>query len=332
MLLIAVNSSLKERDSIYEAVRYAWIVDPHRARQCEFVLAHRQGLVIGVFKPKIWKKAEPRVFPDFPDGDPRRWGFDGEQAADDVQAIYLGKRIPERIRLRGAANPIRFLDEVPQSRGVNDKFADVELLSSCMRSMSKKRPIFSSETDLRASLVNELHESLPGADFNIEATIPNSGKRFDVLITKDGKRVAIELKYPTARYSGIVDGTEFNLKNHSAYDHRRHDILRDIQKIENFCLENNETTGFVIVVTNAATLWDGPIRKDTADREFSIRHGNKATGFLKWAETASAGTTRGREAEINLADTYQFNWKEYSEIGGKNGIFKYLIITVNKST
>jgi hypothetical protein len=38
-----------------------------------------------------------------------RWGFAGREAPDDVVRQYLRHRIPESMRKRGAANPVRYV-------------------------------------------------------------------------------------------------------------------------------------------------------------------------------------------------------------------------------
>jgi hypothetical protein len=62
-ILINVNKSAIERDNIYEAVRYAWRLDPKKAQQAEVVLAVDRGLVIGVFIAEKWLPATCRIFP-----------------------------------------------------------------------------------------------------------------------------------------------------------------------------------------------------------------------------------------------------------------------------
>ncbi|MGB8314392.1 MAG: hypothetical protein WCE69_07875 [Aestuariivirga sp.] len=48
-LLITINRTATERESIYAAVRYAWKLDPSKAARAEVVLAVRQGMIVGVF-------------------------------------------------------------------------------------------------------------------------------------------------------------------------------------------------------------------------------------------------------------------------------------------
>lgn len=104
ILVLCVNRTANEEDT-YEAVRYAWKLDPKRAEKADYVLALQQGLVIGVFVPKKWLPATK--IPgreDFLD----RWGFVGEEASAIIKEHYLGKRLPDSMRKKGAANPVRY--------------------------------------------------------------------------------------------------------------------------------------------------------------------------------------------------------------------------------
>jgi hypothetical protein len=35
-------------------------------------------------------------------------GFVGREAPDDIKQLYIGKRVPDEYRKRGAANPVRY--------------------------------------------------------------------------------------------------------------------------------------------------------------------------------------------------------------------------------
>lgn len=112
LLLISIGKSFdQEGKSILDAVRYAWVLNPDKARQAAFVLAHVQGLVKGVFKPIKWMKATRENFPGFEVIDPDRWGFEGEEADEAIRSQYVGKRVPDKYRAKGAANPVRYLLE-----------------------------------------------------------------------------------------------------------------------------------------------------------------------------------------------------------------------------
>jgi uncharacterized protein len=107
VLLINVNRSVIEKD-VYDAVRYAWKIDPKKAGRAEFVLAVQQGLIIGVFVADQWLEATPENFPGFPLTDPERWGFRGHEATDEIVKLYLRHRVPDSMRKKGAANPVRY--------------------------------------------------------------------------------------------------------------------------------------------------------------------------------------------------------------------------------
>jgi hypothetical protein len=105
-LLISVNRSAAER-SLYEATRYAWKINPKKAGQADVVLATLQGLIIGTFIAEDWLPATSEHFPDREEA-PGRWGFVGHEAPDELRERYVGKRVPEQYRKRGAANPIKY--------------------------------------------------------------------------------------------------------------------------------------------------------------------------------------------------------------------------------
>ncbi len=114
-LLINVNQSTKgelfygsKDSSLYEATRYAWKVSKSRAEKAEVILATYQGIIKGAFVADKWLEATPE---NFPDRNPARgrFGFIGCEASPDIQNLYVGKRVPDEFRKRGAANPIRYV-------------------------------------------------------------------------------------------------------------------------------------------------------------------------------------------------------------------------------
>ncbi len=108
-LLINVNRSATVEESVYEAARYAWKVDRKKAESAELVLAVQQGLILGVFIAEKWLPATPENFPSLTSEIPKRWGFVGIEAPKSVSAQYLRHRIPDSMRKRGAANPVRYV-------------------------------------------------------------------------------------------------------------------------------------------------------------------------------------------------------------------------------
>jgi hypothetical protein len=78
-------------------------------------LAVDRGLIIDVFVAEKWLEATaenfPGIAPDWPDWKGRRWGFVGHEAPEDVASLYKRCRLPDTMRRRGAANPIRYANK-----------------------------------------------------------------------------------------------------------------------------------------------------------------------------------------------------------------------------
>ncbi|MBF4696081.1 LEM-3-like GIY-YIG domain-containing protein [Fusibacter ferrireducens] len=107
VLMITINKSITERE-IYEASRYAWKLSKTKAKRAEYVVAVKQGLIVGVFKPIKWLEANTENFPGTAIDRPGRYGFVGEPAEEKIQLLYLRKRIPDKYRKKGSANPIKY--------------------------------------------------------------------------------------------------------------------------------------------------------------------------------------------------------------------------------
>jgi hypothetical protein len=105
-VLICINRTAAER-SLYDATRYAWKLNKSKAEQADVVLAVQQGLIVGAFVAHEWLEATATNFP-LPEERPGRFGFQGEDAPDEIKKLYVGKRIPDEYRKRGAANPIKY--------------------------------------------------------------------------------------------------------------------------------------------------------------------------------------------------------------------------------
>ena len=111
LLLIFVGATYLQHADTYDAVRCAWKLNIGKARKYNLVLANLRGLVVGAYRPTKWLQGTIENFPGVMDEDlPGRWGFIGEPAEPVVWDMYVRKRVPERYRRRGAANPIRYCD------------------------------------------------------------------------------------------------------------------------------------------------------------------------------------------------------------------------------
>jgi hypothetical protein len=108
LILINIGRSYQEM-SVYDAVRAAWRLNRIRAEKARYVIAHGGGIVRGVFIAQRWLMVTPQNFPSRPGSEEERnrWGFEGVEAPAEIQAQYIGRRVPPSER--GAANPIRYL-------------------------------------------------------------------------------------------------------------------------------------------------------------------------------------------------------------------------------
>ena len=113
LILISIGRSYQEEGlDVYDAVRYCWVINANKARDYKLVLAHYWGGVVGAFRPTEWLPAASSFFSNlaYYNDASDRWGFVGEEAEPEVRGKYVGKRVPERYRRWGAANPIRYCD------------------------------------------------------------------------------------------------------------------------------------------------------------------------------------------------------------------------------
>ncbi len=105
-ILISVNRSAAET-SLYQATRYAWKISRRKAMQAEVILATLRGLIVDAFVADDWLPATAVNFPGHEDA-PGRLAFVGREAPAELRAEYVGKRVPDEYRKRGASNPIKY--------------------------------------------------------------------------------------------------------------------------------------------------------------------------------------------------------------------------------
>ncbi|MGV9008249.1 LEM-3-like GIY-YIG domain-containing protein [Brevundimonas sp.] len=106
VLMITINTTSMTATP-YEAVRYAWKLGLRNAEKVELVLAVDRGRVVGVFRSEQWLQATTVNFPGR-ENRPDRIGFVGSEAEHEIQSLYLNRRIPDRFRTKGAANPVKY--------------------------------------------------------------------------------------------------------------------------------------------------------------------------------------------------------------------------------
>lgn len=105
-LLININRTATQT-SIYEATHRAWRLSKSKAEEAEIILATLHGLIVGAFIADKWLDATAENFPGYEDL-PGRIGFVGRKAPAEIIKVYVDKRVPNKYRKRGAANPVRY--------------------------------------------------------------------------------------------------------------------------------------------------------------------------------------------------------------------------------
>lgn len=91
--------TIDAKGGIYNAVRSAWKLNPENARQADYVLAVVDGICRSVFVADDWQESRRT---------PGRYEFRGRKAAKQIQTLYEGKRIPNRLRKPGMAAPVLY--------------------------------------------------------------------------------------------------------------------------------------------------------------------------------------------------------------------------------
>ena len=109
LMLVSIGQSYRSGMDAYEAARFAWIINRDRVDRYSLVLAHCGGVVVGAFRPEIWLPASSENFPGR-ETHPGRWGFVGTPAEPETARRYMERRVPDRFRRPGAANPIRYCE------------------------------------------------------------------------------------------------------------------------------------------------------------------------------------------------------------------------------
>ena len=195
--------------------------------------------------------------------------------------------------------------------------------------LAARRPVFHSERDFQHALAWQIQLNYPLAEIRLE-TRPRRSVHLDMLIRLDGTRTVVELKYLVAALHATIGAESFDLPHQSANDIRRHEIIKDITRIEAALADGHADNGCVVVLTNDRSYWQPATRADTIDAAFRLHEGRILEGTVAWGIRAGPGTTTGRDAPLLLADRYTCHWRNYSQVtltNGRSTQFRYLLIT-----
>lgn len=204
-------------------------------------------------------------------------------------------------------------------------------LETTLAQLAARRPVFHSESDLQHELAWALREAT-GADLRLEVPMPGFSGRasLDILLSHAGTRVGLELKYPKRALNRVMNSEGFQLTDSGARDIIRHDICKDITRLERAIEQKFIEKGYLIVVTNDSSFWTPGQRDDVIDADFHVHGGRILEGTLTWSERAGAGTTKKRDTPLVFAGSYSLEWGPYSRIEDERfGEFRSLIVEVN---
>lgn len=204
-------------------------------------------------------------------------------------------------------------------------------LDHVLSELRHQRHVFHSEADLQHAFAWEVHRLDPLMRVRLE-THPEPGARLDLLLGRPDLdcHSAIELKYLTAAWSGVVDGEAFHLKNHGAQDVRAYDVVKDIKRVERFVAGHVGWNGAMVLLTNEPSYWKSPTQgRETNAQAFRLHEGNVLSGRCAWGPNTGAGTKQTREADLILSGTYRCTWRDYSTLpGSRRTSMRCLVVPV----
>ncbi|MCQ2255989.1 MAG: hypothetical protein MJZ29_10880 [Bacteroidaceae bacterium] len=226
---------------------------------------------------------------------------------------------------------------------------DLQELERIMNELGAVPRIFNSEAQFQFELAWKIKEEF-GCEVRLEdlSRISEGKKDYtDIILEKDGLRIALELKYKTAKYED--ESKNIYLKAHGAADLGAYDFLWDVHRIQ--LLTGMETSdkdevkrpcdkGYAIILTNDYHYWKDATIKETINRDFLIGSGEFSHGVLckkfhQWytldgevGHSKALLNDRSRQHEIDLKRNYFFQWKPYHTIDSNetNKEFKYMIV------
>jgi hypothetical protein len=112
-------------------------------------------------------------------------------------------------------------------------------LVDVMAGLRHDRPVFHSEADLQHAFARVLWDMAPvvGARLEVRQHVSDRAERLDLLCVGPSLRTAIEFKYRTRAWNGVVGplGETYALGSHSATDLARLSFVSDVERLERFC-------------------------------------------------------------------------------------------------
>lgn len=201
-------------------------------------------------------------------------------------------------------------------------------LSTVLADLSSRRPVFHSEADLQFALAQAIAAADPDIQVRLEVRQPGDRAEYvDLVCAKSVRRTLIELKYATTGWVGKdPSGERFQVKHHAAYDLARRYFIHDVSRLERFTSEVDSDDGIALMLTNEPGLWNPRVgRRITRDAQFRIHEGRVLEGKLRWGNGGSS------QFDQKLTGSYPAVWRDYSNLEGPRGQFRWLALPVGHS-
>ena len=201
-----------------------------------------------------------------------------------------------------------------------------------MNELAQLRPVFHSEADFQHELGCLLKSKghLVRLERPYYLAVPNFPNpiKVELDVEVDGI-VSIELKFKTTLCNTVVNGESFNLKDHSAPNLGRFDVVDDARRVRNLVDHGPHKFGFSVLLTNSQYYWANDAQ-NTMSASFDLTNGRvfQIGQMLNWTGDPRANSVSQKRLEPYAPIAVQFNetslWNEYSEIEGVvNGEFKF---------
>ena len=200
-------------------------------------------------------------------------------------------------------------------------------IDTIMARLAQRRPLFCSEADFQHELAYDLRRSDPDVNVRLEYPLgPGLRGAIDILLF-GAHRHALELKYLCKGLKTKVGDEDMILRHQGAHDIRRYDVCKDVERMEKYAHRTGHGAA-VLVLSNDPAYWQPRRRADTVDAAFDLSDLRQLSGVLGWGTAAGAGTTKGRESALEIRGNYPLAWRDYSDLGGAGGRFRYLWVPV----
>lgn len=234
-------------------------------------------------------------------------------------------KIVNALRDPAEAAPVSALPE-PSPAAVPTPASQVVL--DALSRLARTRPIFHAEADFQHALAWELRAHAERIRLELRP-LPDEALFLDLLVHGPLGRIAIELKYLTRAHRAEVDGDVFSLREQSAHDVRRYDVVKDVERLERLLAAGVADHGVAVVLTNVAAFWLPAAPRSTFDQSFRVHEGASLTGTLDWAPGTGDGTKKNRDKALVLRGSYRMSWVDYATVGtGPGSTFRALVVPV----